>query len=861
MPTTYNGIGTHYYGKRNRSVRTASCRSCGRVAHLESYDTRLWFVIVFIPVIPLSRKRVIDACPVCTRHFVANADEYEQARQLQISAAQEEYRRSPSPIAVLKLHGTLLAFHDPEQAASLRQSARQKFPADGEMLAGLAAQLDQVRNDGPTGELYDAAHRLRPDLPEVRVALAMRKIPAGQLDEARELLDFLEAPGAAQLHSLGPLETLAHHYQNQGRHQETLEIAEHLLNEVPAVGQNHKFRAFIARSEKALGRFDSILPPREHSLRGLFRGDREVYSQGLRWTVLGLAAALLLAAGLAVNNEYIRRHRTLHVLNATGAPVEVRLDEGPPQTVADQGELIVAEGRHHVRLTGPVDETHDLAIEAGYLDRWFKRPAWILMPGGEAPIIRRTVVYSQQPLPSNEELIVGRSFFSLPDVDYLFTDPPPSMPVKNRNAQITKLCIERFLGSDLQAFQFAYPTDREAALTFLEHRLRRKPDNPTLIDVYADRAEPGKPERARSFLESGLNHRPVVVQWHRRYQSLAEISGHDQGLLERYDGFLKAEPKNAALIYLRARIEPDWDRQGEMYRQAMEADPHLPWPWLARAARSSSAARWAECLSAIKEARERGIDERTISDVALTARLGLGEARKVADECRARLLANVTDWQTAATLLEATAIYAPINDVERELTAWKNRLPFETRGAADSMFGALTLYFTGKLDKCLEHCRRSPAANLRGLQLHTLLALGRVKEATDDHTLTDQSQDPAERLAVSLAWRMAGRADEADRWLERGAETLSHMGPDARLAVAVLRAKTAPPKRDIERIHLGTRAKALICSLLAARFPAQRKDYLAAAERYNVRLVPPYQLVKRSLSSAFSSTPASTAAR
>jgi len=77
------------------------------VANLESYDTRLWFVVIFIPIIPLGRKRIIDACPFCRRHFAANADTYEQSKQLQISGSLEEYRRAASPESALKAHGQL----------------------------------------------------------------------------------------------------------------------------------------------------------------------------------------------------------------------------------------------------------------------------------------------------------------------------------------------------------------------------------------------------------------------------------------------------------------------------------------------------------------------------------------------------------------------------------------------------------------------------------------------------------------------------------------------------------------------------------------------------------------------------------
>ena len=262
MPTTVNGIGTHYYGKKNRSVRTAACRSCGRVAKLESYDTRLWFVVIFIPIIPLGRKRVIDSCPICSRHFVANADAYEQARQLQVSAAQDQFRREPSPPAALQVHATLLGFHESEQAAKFRQTVRERFPADAELLAGLAAQLEQAGSYQEAGELYEAAHRLQPELPEARVAVAMRKMAVGELDEARRLLDFLEVPAPASITRSARSTRSPIHYQNQGRHEEALQLAAHLIREIPEAGQQHKFRAFVARSEKALGRFESHPPAR-----------------------------------------------------------------------------------------------------------------------------------------------------------------------------------------------------------------------------------------------------------------------------------------------------------------------------------------------------------------------------------------------------------------------------------------------------------------------------------------------------------------------------------------------------------------------------------------------------------------------
>ena len=381
MPTTYNGIGTHYYGKKNRTVRTAACHSCNRVGQLASYDTRLWFVIIFIPVIPLKRKRIIDQCPSCTRHYAADADVYEQNKQLQVSGALDRFRREPSPEAALQVHGLLLAFHEREQAAQFRETVRQRFPTEAELMAGLAAQLDQVLDFGPAFECYEAALKLQPDLPEARVGVARRRMADGELDEARKLLDFLETPGAGQHYAMGPLDVLSGHYQRQGRHEEALTIAAHLLHEVPQAGQQHTFRAFVQRSEKALGRSESILPPREHSLRSLFRGETSAYPQWLRWTIIGGAAMALLAGGLLINNEYIRRHRTIHVVNACGQPVQVRVDDraaaddpgrgpacrerGPASHPVERGGRRNAGCEHPVRILRPLVPQAGLDPESG----------------------------------------------------------------------------------------------------------------------------------------------------------------------------------------------------------------------------------------------------------------------------------------------------------------------------------------------------------------------------------------------------------------------------------------------------------------------------------------------------------------
>ena len=164
MPSTYNGIGTHYYGKSNVTRRPGPCPHCGGNVELTSYDTRLWFVVFFIPIIPLARKRIIDQCKACTRHYAVDIQKWETARQLEVSGAQDEYRKNPSPESAIALHQRLLNFHQHQHAAELQKEMAEKFAtairkvAEGILSGTISSGLiNQTYGDAVTIEQYRSA--------------------------------------------------------------------------------------------------------------------------------------------------------------------------------------------------------------------------------------------------------------------------------------------------------------------------------------------------------------------------------------------------------------------------------------------------------------------------------------------------------------------------------------------------------------------------------------------------------------------------------------------------------------------------------------------------------------------------------
>ncbi|WP_435018610.1 hypothetical protein TA3x_000592 [Tundrisphaera sp. TA3] len=846
MPTTYNGIGTHYYGKKNRSTRTAPCRSCHRVGNLESYDTRLWFVVVFIPIIPLGRKRIIDSCPSCQRHMVADAAKYEQARQLQVSGSLEQYRREASPEAALVAHAQLLAFHEHEQAAELRGQVLDRFPDDARLRAALADHLRQVASFDEMARLNEEALALEPDLPEARAGVASWKMAHGELDEARRLLDFLEEPGAGRQHDLGVLFSLAQSFQEAGRHEEALDLAAALVREAPHVGQLPEFRALVRKAERSVRRAESILPPRRHSLRGLFRAEGSPYSKNQR-TLAGLVAALMLAAvGLLVSNEYIRRHRTIRVAYAGVEPVRISVDGSPPVAVGDGGQIVVAEGRHRLQLAGPVEETHEVELGSGFFERWTHSPFWCLNPGGEAVLEQVRVIYASIPQPPESTLIIGRPFVALPHVDYPFSDPPDQLRIKgrNKNKTVEKIAVLRVRGQDVGAFRAVVEGDRASALNFAEGRLRRDPDD-DLIDAYANETFRTDRARAEAFFKAGLARRPVSVSWHRAYQNMADHDGGQGRMIAEYDALIAQEPENGALLYLRGRIDPDPDRSLDFYRRASAADPKLAWPVMALGMHDLNLGRWDEALDALQKARGLGMDEPPLLRAIHAARMALGQSGELVGEYRGVLSSNPLDPQVATFLFDALAASGQPGAIEPELAAWLIRLPAPIQGTLGSAIRGFALYQAGRP----EDAAGSPGGSAPGLHLvrvQSLAAMGRAAEAAAEPA-TEKEEDPWTLAAVSLGLALEGDAEGAASWREKAAAILDAATDDNRKAAAILRADAPTPLDRIDRIFFRPGDKALLLAILASRFPDQAAGYREAAARFNVLRLPPYLLVRRAI--------------
>ncbi len=852
MPTTINGIGTHYYGTKNRQTRPGICESCGREAELSSYDTRLWFVIVFVPVIPLGRKRIIDQCSHCLRHRVTSQHDWETLSQLNISGAMEKYTSNPSVETALETHATLLSFRKMDEAAKFRGAFQERYSDNATLYSGLAIQLCAMGQIEQALPLFEKAHALNPELPEARLGVAQFRITQGRLDEARQLLQFLEQPGAAQTHSLEPLEELAQAYQKLGRHADALALSKRLLEELPHIGEIHSFRKFVGTSERALGATESMLPERSFSLRRFLDSKSGAYPKWQRNLGIAGVVALLLTVGLAIHNEYIRRNRTVHVLNAFPKAAQVAIDDETPLDVRQKGTVTVSEGKHRVQISGPIEENFEIDVSSGYSARWRNSPAWVINVGGAAALAYSRVIYAADPQPAEIQMLFGDRFLAFPNVDYLFVEPPEQISVDSNKTRVVKTHLEQSIFPPVLVFLHALDNgEADKAMTFAECHLLARPEEQGLLTAYLNHAKSsGQIKRAEEILKRGCKARPVSVAWHREYQSLDTSVEREAALIAEYDAALREDPDNAALSFLRGRISPNRAESVRFFEKATKNDPKLGWPWFGMALNAASHRDWSGALQHVHQLNKATDQSPEWVRLIHEVRIAAGEAQLLETEYQEQVESNA---ETTAVMFLCDALMAQgkTETARQTLDKWLQSVPVEYRENNDVQnIYRFCLYTIGDLNELTRKFGEDSANQSGQLWMETLNALGRPAEAVKLPSFSKEGlQNSQLPLELCVAFAMVNDQAAAAEWRNLTCANLEKLGSEGRTLASILRGNEPPTKAQFDEAIYHPGPKALLAIVLAQRFPERKDEFLEYARQFCVSRLPPYLLVQKAMES------------
>ncbi len=259
MPLTVNGIGTHYYGRKNQFQRNGECRSCHKRMRLESYDTGHFFVVLYIPIIPLGRQQVIDCCPACSAHQAMSLKKYLAAKAQAIDEATGILATSPDdPGSSVGLLQTLTAFNELEDAYDLAMAMESQHNSDADLQYLLAAWYEMQDLKTESERCLERAWQLEPERMEFRRAMALVYCERGEVDQAEQL----SIPFSPTTEYFDPLlfQQLAQYSIDKGNFEACLKFNQ-IANHDGLLDFETMYRMQVEVCEGALGRKDSILKP------------------------------------------------------------------------------------------------------------------------------------------------------------------------------------------------------------------------------------------------------------------------------------------------------------------------------------------------------------------------------------------------------------------------------------------------------------------------------------------------------------------------------------------------------------------------------------------------------------------------
>ncbi len=838
MPHSINGVGTHYWGKRNRQARPAVCPHCGNSVQLTSYDTRLWFVVFFLPVVPLGRKRVLDYCPRCTMHRVTKLGEWERCKREAIEKGMATVRERPGDSApALELFGALLAYGEMQQALELSEAISERFPADAGVLAELGATLEAFGRTQEARPHLERAFAADPHQPVARVARAHELVRSGELDQARELLRFLEEEGATV--DARPLWPLAEALGRAGRGAEASTLFELLARRSPELAQVPQFRREARRASRAAGGQRVKLPRRRGS-----------------WKVAAAACVGVALLGLLAFVGLVEpaRHRKLWVANGFDQTLQVdvrgleRFSLAPGRVRAVE----LSEGDWTVALNGPLERTLTFPIHTGLKARLFDHPVFLLNVGGASLFLLEHLTYSENPNPNARfegELLFGEELVTLPDIDYAFVPAPEEIRLERSGNSARRSSLDLFHGSVQEAFSWSWSNRSPAsALLLAEWHLRLHPDDTAFLNQYLQlAADPTLFGRVRSFLAAQAVLDPMSVPVHRAYQHFELLAGEDP--TPRYEAWLAERPQSSALCYLRGRLSARRSEAEALYRRALRADEANGYAHASLGHLLGARGEWAAAREALERAVELEPEEALIAQSLREARLALGDHAALEAELEAKLEQQPADLEVFFALGEALLSRGARWEA-RELeergeqafeAAWK-----EDAGPAIESLRLRLAYLSGDLETCVSGLEGIEEAVQDGSLQRILLEQGKLDRASQvpvGRLLGDEI--PILHLAWALSAGLAGDQETAREQRQAATAALENGERSARLAAELVARGPDVPLDELLDVYLDPRLAAVLLADLSLRWPEREAELLAAARALNHDRTFPFHLIER----------------
>ena len=845
MPSTINGIGTTYYGKKNIRRFRGTCPHCHRQTTLTSFDTTTYFVFFFIPIIPLGKKRILNMCPACTKHSRVPLAKWLQAKKQDIDQAQSKYQRNPKdPQAAQKLIGALVSYEEIESFLELAPQIAQNQADHLETLVLLGDLYCEMGKLAEADDAYCAALRIK-DASDIYEKLALVIIRQNQPDQAVPYLQHVIEQ--KDPNKLGLLFAHAQGYQAVGEHQKALDLLDQMSQILPDLNNDKEFNKAQKLSEENL---HTNKPIKSTNLtQAVVTSETGSDISGKTAKIISIAILIIAVSSYLIVSFLQGNSREIHLINGLSRPYQININD-KPHTLDPLGAttIKIAEGNLAVSV---LDQNLDIPdqiikVKIPFLRRPFLNKTFVINPDLVAPLVWEKAYYSEFPdfAPDTEgKIYYGQSLYVFDDIDHLFVPFPGTIEVsgsKTVSRERIYLLHELNLSQIDTVLLLSQEIGHDAAYDYVKKHLRYEPGSNEYLDALLILSEPDEYLEA---IRPGLSARPVRIEWHRRYQNFMDVHQPDYDLVLEYRNLLQTDPKNPALLYLFGRIIRNPEQAREYFQKAANAPQPTPYAYNAMAYQYLSTAEFDKALSMIQEAIVLDSNDANFCALHRQALEANGAYRDALIELRKQYISAPEDLSGAAEEIRLLLCAENLSAACRQMNNWISRAsamldPFDYQIYSYQLKAELA-YYSGNTTEYKQHLSNST------------IPIERFKLALTCNTplepnLPDQIEAPDAGLylLLYLAQHRAGNFDGANQSLERALELLRQSSWEERYFANCLSGQEAFAPESLCRHSLPIGQKAILMTVFGTKFPQYQNTFFDLARRLNFQHYFPHLFLK-----------------
>ncbi|MHC4754675.1 MAG: tetratricopeptide repeat protein [Planctomycetota bacterium] len=845
MPYTLNGIGTHYYGKKNLQQRPGTCAHCNKSVILSSYDTTNYFVVFFVPLIPLGKKRILEQCPACTTHKAISLKEWLTEKEHSVNEAIDAYQANPgSSENAKKGVETFLAYQEIQSFLEIAPILIQDFADCPEIMNLVGSTYVYFGYHAEAEQAYIASLAAKND-PEIHESLAFCLIGQIRPDEAIDHLQHIIDNRIDE--KADYLITLAESYQAQGRHLEALDILEKAADVFPFLKTDKTYKKALKISRKYM-HINKPVKSQALDISKMPKASAHDFNAKKIWLIASCILLVILAVFLVTAYQQ-GKSRNVYFVNGLSRPYSVSVNGISHVLIPLRANQVrTGEGSVVVKV---LDDKLDIpqktyGINTSFFARPFKNKTFIVNPDSVAPIVWEKVYYvlDEADAPIDEQVLnTGKDFYVFEDIDFPFTALPPTASISyGRKIAKNRICFLLDLGVEQEDIPgiISEEMGSEAVVSYIENHLLYEPEiDRYLFLLYAI-------EEKAEFVETiqpGLLKRPVLTEWHRMYQQAKEISEPEYDLEAEYRKYLDAEPENSTLQYLLGRAMNNTEDALPFLEKSIQGPDPCPYGFYSLGYQKMSIGQFDEAAKLFYKAFTQKPESLYFNQMYRQALMAAGRYDEAAAQLNTERMKKPLDFTLAEEEIYLWAVKGDREKAQKVFQDWcKNADESYSPEILDELSNIIATeiaYLSGDLNEYQEKTINYSDSNdilVRDLNLGKTIDISLVEQIN--------ISDPYIYLLLYISEQRAGRKELAEKYLSNGAEMLYGQGRRARIVADCIRGQKQPVPGEMYCLPFDVSEKAVWLSALGFIYPEHRKDYFELAEKLNCNRRFPHLFLK-----------------